>query len=54
MTWVVVFVVLGIVLAIAAALVFREAARLSDEPPDAVRTTGSPDSARSAKGNAGP
>jgi hypothetical protein len=35
-TWVVVFVVLGIVLAIAAALVFREAARLSDEPPDAV------------------
>src|SRR3954451_22471555 len=36
MTWVVVFVVIGLVLAIAAALVFREAARLSDEPPDAV------------------
>ncbi len=36
MTWVVVFVVLGVVLAIAAALVFREAARLSEEPPDAV------------------
>src|SRR4051812_44686488 len=36
MTWVVVFVVVGIVLAIAAALVFREAARLSDEPPEAV------------------
>jgi hypothetical protein len=34
--WVVVFVVVGVVLAIAAALVFREAARLSDEPPDAV------------------
>src|SRR6478609_9536198 len=36
MTWVVVFVVVGVVLAIAAALVFREAARLSEEPPDAV------------------
>jgi hypothetical protein len=35
-TWVVVFVVVGVVLAIAAALVFREAARLSEEPPDAV------------------
>jgi hypothetical protein len=35
-TWVVVFVVLGVVLVIAAALVFREAARLSEEPPDAV------------------
>jgi hypothetical protein len=35
-TWVVVFVVVGAVLAIAAALVFREAARLRDEPPDAV------------------
>jgi hypothetical protein len=34
--WVVTFVVIGIVLAIAAALVFREAARLSDAPPDAV------------------
>jgi hypothetical protein len=34
--WVVGFVVVGAVLAIAAALVFREAARLSDEPPDAV------------------
>ena len=30
------FAVVGVVLAIAAALVFREAARLSDEPPDAV------------------
>ena len=36
MTWVVVFLVVGVVLAIAAALVFREAARLSEEPPDAV------------------
>jgi hypothetical protein len=36
MTWVAVFVVAGLVLAIAAALVFREAARLSEEPPDAV------------------
>ena len=36
MIWVVTFVVIGIVLAIAAALVFREAARLSDAPPDAV------------------
>src|SRR3954468_13755811 len=36
MGWVVAFVVVGVVLAIAAALVFREAARLSDEPPDAV------------------
>jgi len=35
-TWVVVFIVVGIVLAIAAALVFREAARLHDDPPDAV------------------
>jgi len=34
--WIVTFVVVGIVLAIAAALVFREAARLSDAPPDAV------------------
>jgi hypothetical protein len=34
--WVVAFVVLGVVLAIAAALVFREAARLHEEPPDAV------------------
>lgn len=30
------FVVVGIVLAIAAAMVFREAARLSEDPPDAV------------------
>ncbi len=36
MTWVVVFVVAGLVLAIAAGLVFREAARLSEDPPDAV------------------
>jgi hypothetical protein len=36
MTWVVGFVVVGVVLAIAAGLVFREALRLSDEPPDAV------------------
>ncbi len=36
MIWVVGFVVVGIVLAIAAALVFREAARLSEDPPDAV------------------
>jgi hypothetical protein len=36
MGWVVAFVVIGLVLAIAAALVFREAARLSEEPPDAV------------------
>ena len=36
MIWVVAFLVIGIVLAIAAALVFREAARLSDDPPDAV------------------
>ena len=36
MTWVVVFLVVGVVLAIAAALVFREAARLSEQPPDAV------------------
>jgi hypothetical protein len=36
MGWVVGFVVLGLVLAIAAALVFREAARLSEDPPDAV------------------
>ena len=36
MIWVVVFVVVGIVLAIAAGLVFREAARLSEDPPDAV------------------
>jgi hypothetical protein len=34
--WVVGFAVVGLVLAIAAALVFREAARLSEEPPDAV------------------
>lgn len=36
MIWVATFAVVGIVLAIAAALVFREAARLSDVPPDAV------------------
>ncbi len=36
MSWVVVFLVVGVVLAIAAALVFREAIRLSDSPPDAV------------------
>ena len=36
MTWVVAFLAVGIVLAIAAGLVFREAARLSDDPPDAV------------------
>jgi len=36
MMWVAVFVVVGVVLAIAAALVFREAARLSEDPPDAV------------------
>ena len=36
MIWVVAFLVVGIVLAIAGALVFREAARLSDDPPDAV------------------
>ena len=36
MTWIVVFVVAGLVLAIAAGLVFREAARLSEDPPDAV------------------
>ena len=36
MIWIVGFVVVGIVLAIAAALVFREAARLSEHPPDAV------------------
>ncbi|MGZ4676458.1 MAG: hypothetical protein ACXV9S_03425 [Acidimicrobiia bacterium] len=36
MVWVVVFIVVGLVLAVAAALVFREAIRLSDEPPDAV------------------
>ena len=36
MIWVVGFAVVGIVLAIAAALVFREAARLSEHPPDAV------------------
>ncbi len=36
MIWVVGFLVVGIVLAIAAAMVFREAARLSDDPPDAV------------------
>lgn len=36
MTWVVGFAVVGAVLAIAAGLVFREAARLSDDPPPAV------------------
>ena len=36
MIWVVGFVVVGVVLAIAAAMVFREAARLSEDPPDAV------------------
>ncbi len=36
MIWIATFAVVGIVLAIAAALVFREAARLSDVPPDAV------------------
>lgn len=36
MAWVVTFLVVGIVLAIAGGLVFREAARLSEEPPDAV------------------
>lgn len=36
MIWVVGFAVVGIVLAIAAGLVFREAARLSDDPPAAV------------------
>jgi hypothetical protein len=36
MIWVAGFAVVGIVLAIAAALVFREAARLSEDPPDAV------------------
>ena len=36
MIWVAAFAVVGIVLAIAAALVFREAARLSEDPPDAV------------------
>ena len=36
MIWIATFAVIGIVLAIAAALVFREAARLSDVPPDAV------------------
>lgn len=36
MVWLVGFLVLGVVLAIAAALVFREAARLSERPPDAV------------------
>lgn len=36
MIWIVGFIVVGLVLAIAAALVFREAARLSEDPPDAV------------------
>lgn len=36
MFWVVGFVVLGVVLAIAAGLVFREALRMSEEPPPAV------------------
>ncbi len=36
MTWVVAFLVLGVVLAIAAGFVFREAARMREEPPDAV------------------
>ena len=36
MIWVAAFAVVGVVLAIAAALVFREAARLSEDPPDAV------------------
>jgi hypothetical protein len=36
MVWIVVFLVLGVVAAIAAVFVFREAIRLSDEPPEAV------------------
>jgi hypothetical protein len=34
--WVVGFIVVGLVLAIAAVFVFREAARMTDTPPDAV------------------
>jgi hypothetical protein len=34
--WVVGFVVVGLVLAIAAVFVFREAARMTDTPPDAI------------------
>jgi hypothetical protein len=34
--WIVAFLVVGIVLAIAAVFVFREAARMREEPPDAV------------------
>lgn len=36
MIWIVVFVVLGVVAAIAAVFVFREAIRLSEDPPEAV------------------
>ena len=36
MIWIIGFIIVGLVLAIAAALVFREAARLSEDPPDAV------------------
>ena len=36
MAWVVGSIVVGLVLAIAAAFVFREAARMTDTPPDAV------------------
>ncbi|MBM3673725.1 MAG: hypothetical protein FJW88_02050 [Actinobacteria bacterium] len=36
MVWVVAFLVVGVVLAIAAAFVFREAARMREEPPLAV------------------
>lgn len=36
MAWVVGFVVVGLVLAIAAVFVFREAARMTERPPDAI------------------
>lgn len=36
MTWIVIFLVVGIIAAIAAVFVFREAIRLSEEPPEAV------------------
>jgi hypothetical protein len=36
MAWVVGFVVVGLVLAIAAVFVFREAARMTETPPDAI------------------
>ena len=36
MAWVVGFVVVGLVLAIAAVFVFREAARMTEKPPDAI------------------